>query len=41
MPKLDVPPAKGSADRILAYDAAKDEAVWEDRVIIHRNDPLP
>ncbi len=41
MPKPDVPPAKGSADRILTYDAAKDEAVWEDRIIIHRNDPLP
>ena len=41
LPKVDVPPAKGSADRILVYDAAKDEAVWEDRITIHRNDPIP
>jgi arylsulfatase A-like enzyme len=41
LPKVDVPPAKGSADRILVYDASKDEAVWEDRITIHRADPIP
>jgi hypothetical protein len=38
---VDLPPARGSAERILVYDAAKDEAVWEDRIIIHRTDAIP
>jgi len=41
LPNPDVPPAKGSADRILVYDAAKDEAVWENRITIRRSDPIP
>jgi arylsulfatase A-like enzyme len=41
LPQPDVPLAKGSADRILTYDAAKDEAVWEERITLHRNDPIP
>jgi arylsulfatase A-like enzyme len=41
LPKPDVPPAKGSADRILVYDATQDEAVWEDRITIRRSDPIP
>ena len=41
LPKVDLPPARGSAERILVYDAAKDEAVWEDRIIIHRTDAIP
>uniref|UniRef100_A0A7C4LKK3 DUF4976 domain-containing protein n=1 Tax=Schlesneria paludicola TaxID=360056 RepID=A0A7C4LKK3_9PLAN len=40
LPKLDVPPAPGSADRVLTYDAATDEAVWEGRPI-RRTDPIP
>lgn len=41
LPNVDLPPAKGSADRILVYDATTDEAVWEDRITIHRTDPIP
>jgi arylsulfatase A-like enzyme len=41
LPKVDSPPAPGSADRILTYDPASDEAVWESRTIIRRNDPIP
>jgi arylsulfatase A-like enzyme len=41
LPKRDAPLAQGSADRILTYDAEKDEAVWEERITIHRNDPIP
>lgn len=41
MPTPDAPPAPGSAHRILRYDTAKDEAVWEERITIHRNDPVP
>jgi len=41
LPKVDLPPARGSAERILTYDAAKDEAVWENRIIIHRTDAIP
>ena len=41
LPKPDLPPAKGSADRILVYDAVNDEAVWEGRMTIRRSDPIP
>jgi arylsulfatase A-like enzyme len=41
LPKIDVPPAPGSAHRILVYDAQKDEGVWEDRMTIRRSDPIP
>jgi len=41
LPTPDVPPAKGSADRILIYDAANDETVWENRITIRRGDPIP
>ena len=40
LPKVDVPPARGSAQRVLTYDAARDEAVWEG-VTVHRGDPIP
>jgi arylsulfatase A-like enzyme len=40
LPKIDVPPAPGSADRVLTYDAATDEAVWEGRPV-RRTDPIP
>lgn len=40
LPQTDVPPAPGSADRVLTYDAATDEAVWEDRPV-RRTDPIP
>jgi arylsulfatase A-like enzyme len=40
LPKTDVPPAPHSASRILTYDKATDEAVWEGEKI-HRGDPIP
>ncbi len=41
LPARDAPFAAGSADRILSYDPAKDEAVWERRLTIRRGDPVP
>lgn len=40
IPKVDRPPAPGSASRILTYDKASDEAVWEGRPV-RRSDPIP
>ena len=40
LPKIDVPPAAGSASRVLTYDRSTDEAVWEGQVV-RRNDPIP
>lgn len=40
IPRIDVPPAPGSAHRVLTYDASTDEAVWEETVI-RRGDPIP
>ncbi len=40
LPKTDVPPAPGSANRILTYDAATDEAVWEGNPV-KRGDAIP
>jgi choline-sulfatase len=40
LPKSDVPPAPGSAHRILTYDAKTDEATWEGGTI-KRGDPIP
>jgi choline-sulfatase len=33
LPKVDQPPAPGSQHRILTYDPATKEAVWEGRKI--------
>ena len=33
IPKVDLPPAPGSAHRILTYDSATKQAVWEGEVI--------
>ncbi len=41
LPKVDLPPAAGSASRVLTYDRAKDEATWEEKTLIRRNDPIP
>jgi choline-sulfatase len=41
LPTVDVPPVAGSAHRILTYDAASDEATWESRIVIRRDDPIP
>jgi arylsulfatase A-like enzyme len=40
LPKIDEPPAPGSASRILTYDKATDEALWEGKSV-RRNDPIP
>jgi choline-sulfatase len=40
LPKPELPPAPGSAHRILTYDAATDEAIWEGGTL-RRGDPIP
>ena len=40
LPKIDLPPAPGSAQRVLTYDATRDEATWEGRVVT-RTDVIP
>ncbi len=40
LPAIDVPPAPGSARRVLTYDKATDEARWENTPI-RRGDPIP
>ncbi|MBK9138681.1 MAG: sulfatase [Verrucomicrobia bacterium] len=40
LPQPDRPPATGSASRILTYNPATDEAVWEGKPV-RREDPIP
>ena len=40
LPKVDLPPAANSASRVLTYDAATDEAIWEGTTI-RRTDEIP
>lgn len=40
LPKIDEPPAPGSASRVLTYDKATDTAIWEGKTV-KRNDPIP
>jgi len=40
LPRIDLPPAPGSAHRILTYDRDTDEAVWEGTPV-RRGDPIP
>ncbi len=40
LPKTDVPPAPGSAHRVLTYNPDRDTAVWEGKPV-HRGDPIP
>ena len=40
LPRIDLPPAPGSANRILTYSRTTDEAVWEGKTV-RRNDPIP
>ena len=40
LPKMDRPPAPGSASRVLTYNSATDEAVWEGQTV-KRTDPIP
>jgi arylsulfatase A-like enzyme len=39
LPKIDLPPAKGSQHRVLTYDRETDTAVWEGKTV-RRNDPI-
>ena len=40
LPRIDLPPAPNSASRVLTYDKATDEAVWEGKTV-RRTDPIP
>ena len=40
LPKVDVPPAPGSAHRVLTYDEDSDTAAWEGTPV-RRTDPIP
>lgn len=40
LPKIDVPPAPNSAQRVLTYDKATDEAIWEGKTV-RRSEPIP
>jgi hypothetical protein len=40
LPKIDVPLAANSSNRVLTYDKMTDEAVWEGN-LFHRSDSLP
>jgi len=40
LPRIDRPPAPGSASRILTYDKATDQAIWEGTPV-RRSDPIP
>lgn len=40
LPTIDVPPAPGSAHRVLTYDAKTDIAVWQNKPV-RRSDPIP
>ncbi|HSW01377.1 MAG TPA: sulfatase [Sedimentisphaerales bacterium] len=40
LPEIDLPPAPGSAHRVLTYDRATDEAVWEG-TRVRRSDAVP
>jgi len=40
LPKPDLPPASGSAHRVLTYDRTSDEAAWEGNTV-RRTDPIP
>ncbi|MGE0607843.1 MAG: sulfatase [Pirellulales bacterium] len=41
LPTIDEAPAAGSAHRVLTYDPATDEAVWEGATTIRRSAPIP
>jgi arylsulfatase A-like enzyme len=40
LPKIDLPPASNSANRVLTYDKNTDEAAWEGKTI-RRSDRIP
>lgn len=40
LPKIDQPPAPGSAHRVLTYNPQTDEATWEGKPVL-RTDPIP
>jgi len=40
LPKVDLPPAPNSANRVLTYDSKTDEAIWEGKTV-KRGDAIP
>jgi arylsulfatase A-like enzyme len=40
LPKIDLPPAAGSASRVLTYDRRTDEAIWEGQTV-RRDSAIP
>lgn len=40
LPKVDLPPAPNSANRVLTYDSKTDEAIWEGKTV-KRGDTIP
>lgn len=40
LPAVDLPPAPGSAHRVLTYDKSTDEAIWEGQTV-RRSDAIP
>jgi choline-sulfatase len=40
LPKVDLPPCPGSAQRVLTFDKATDIAIWEGKPV-KRSDPIP
>jgi arylsulfatase A-like enzyme len=40
LPQIDLPPAPGSANRVLTYDSRTDEAIWEGKTV-RRGDAIP
>lgn len=40
LPKIDLPPTPGSANRVLTYNKVTDEAIWEGTTV-RRSDPIP
>jgi choline-sulfatase len=40
LPKIDLPPAKGSANRVLTYEKATGDFVWEGKTYT-KNSPIP
>ncbi len=41
LPKINAPPAPRSGGRVLTYNQTTDEATWENKLTIHRDDPIP
>ncbi len=40
LPRVELPPAPGSAHRVLTFDKGADKAIWEGKTV-RRDDPIP